>query len=433
MSLPRTLPAALACATLVAALAGCGAGGNGSGGARRRPAVRGRRRRLGAARGDEGRRAAPRCRRRSPPTARSSFGSDASYAPNEFIDADGTTIIGMDVDLGNAVGAEARPRRRVPEQRVRRHHPRHPGQEVRAGHVVVHRSTPSGCRPSTWSATSPRAPAWRLKSATPTTSTSTTCAARPSACRPAPCRSTTSPRAARSAPRRASPRSRSPQLQAQTDVTLALTANRVVAMLADSPVVDYAGEDHRGRARGRRPGLRHRAVRHRAAQGPGRLRQGVQGAVQSLMHDGTYKAILDKWSVAAGRDPDLEDQPDRLTMRASVARTDRGGRGPRVRPIKAVPVRHPGRWVGDRRARRAGGDAGPLVPDEPGFRWDVVGQYLFSDPVLNGLRNTLILTVLSMAHRHRRRDRAGGHAAVPEPGARERRRRSTSGCSAARR
>ena len=30
------------------------------------------------------------------------------------------------------------------------------------------------------------------------------------------------------------------ELQAQTDVTLALTANRVVAMLADSPVVDYA-------------------------------------------------------------------------------------------------------------------------------------------------------------------------------------------------
>ncbi len=29
--------------------------------------------------------------------------TDASYAPNEFFDADGTTIIGMDVDLGNAI------------------------------------------------------------------------------------------------------------------------------------------------------------------------------------------------------------------------------------------------------------------------------------------------------------------------------------------
>jgi len=32
-----------------------------------------------------------------------------------------------------------------------------------------------------------------------------------------------------------------------------------------------------------------------------------------------------------------------------------------------------------------------------GFRWDVVGKYLFSGPVLNGLKNTLLLTVLSMA------------------------------------
>jgi polar amino acid transport system substrate-binding protein len=31
------------------------------------------------------------------------FATDASYAPNEFIDADGKTIIGMDVDLGNAI------------------------------------------------------------------------------------------------------------------------------------------------------------------------------------------------------------------------------------------------------------------------------------------------------------------------------------------
>ncbi|QYN40939.1 amino acid ABC transporter permease [Pseudonocardia sp. DSM 110487] len=31
-----------------------------------------------------------------------------------------------------------------------------------------------------------------------------------------------------------------------------------------------------------------------------------------------------------------------------------------------------------------------------GFRWRIVGQYLFSPPILNGLQNTLVLTVLSM-------------------------------------
>ena len=32
--------------------------------------------------------------------------TDASYAPNEFFDTDGKTIIGMDVDLGNAIAAK---------------------------------------------------------------------------------------------------------------------------------------------------------------------------------------------------------------------------------------------------------------------------------------------------------------------------------------
>jgi polar amino acid transport system substrate-binding protein len=31
-------------------------------------------------------------------------GTDASYAPNEFFDTDNTTIIGMDIDLGHAIG-----------------------------------------------------------------------------------------------------------------------------------------------------------------------------------------------------------------------------------------------------------------------------------------------------------------------------------------
>ena len=68
-----------------------------------------------------------------------------------------------------------------------------------------------------------------------------------------------------------------------------------------------------------------------------------------------------------------------------------------ARPLQAVPVRHPGRWV-------AVAVIAVLVAmlvhsflTNPNFEWDVVGQYLFSDPVLRGLRNTLILTVLAMA------------------------------------
>ena len=34
------------------------------------------------------------------------IGTDASYAPNEFLDTDGKTVIGFDVDLFNAVAAK---------------------------------------------------------------------------------------------------------------------------------------------------------------------------------------------------------------------------------------------------------------------------------------------------------------------------------------
>jgi polar amino acid transport system permease protein len=68
----------------------------------------------------------------------------------------------------------------------------------------------------------------------------------------------------------------------------------------------------------------------------------------------------------------------------------------RPEPIKAVPVRHPGRWVAVAVLAVLGAMLVHTLVTNQGFRWDVVGRYLFAAPVLNGLKNTLILTVLSM-------------------------------------
>jgi polar amino acid transport system permease protein len=70
--------------------------------------------------------------------------------------------------------------------------------------------------------------------------------------------------------------------------------------------------------------------------------------------------------------------------------------GPEPEQITAVPVRHVGRWV----AAVVLGLLALIVIismiTNPRFRWDVVAQYLFSPPVLEGLWNTIVLTVLSM-------------------------------------
>jgi polar amino acid transport system substrate-binding protein len=86
----------------------------------------------------------------------------------------------------------------------------------------------------------------------------------------------------------------------QTDVNAALQANRIDAYMADSPVVDYAvkktgnafekaGEDTDTAPYG-----------IAIPKTGGTLKTAVQGAVQKLIDDGTYQEILDNWGVGGG-------------------------------------------------------------------------------------------------------------------------------------
>jgi polar amino acid transport system permease protein len=66
-------------------------------------------------------------------------------------------------------------------------------------------------------------------------------------------------------------------------------------------------------------------------------------------------------------------------------------------PIKAIPVKRPGRWVAVLFLAVLAAMFLHTLFTNPNFGWPVVGQYLFSPVVLRGLQNTLILTVLAMA------------------------------------
>jgi polar amino acid transport system permease protein len=81
----------------------------------------------------------------------------------------------------------------------------------------------------------------------------------------------------------------------------------------------------------------------------------------------------------------------------SVNATSEIGRSGPPDEIQAVPVRHPGRWI-------AAGLVVVLIVSlvrsaitNPRFEWDVVGDYLSSSRILDGLVTTLELTVLAMA------------------------------------
>jgi polar amino acid transport system permease protein len=65
--------------------------------------------------------------------------------------------------------------------------------------------------------------------------------------------------------------------------------------------------------------------------------------------------------------------------------------------IQAVPVRHPGRWIAAAVIAVFIAALARSVATNPRFEWDVVGQYLFTSRILDGLVLTLELTVLAMA------------------------------------
>jgi polar amino acid transport system permease protein len=69
----------------------------------------------------------------------------------------------------------------------------------------------------------------------------------------------------------------------------------------------------------------------------------------------------------------------------------------RSEEIKAVPVRHPGRWIAAAIVIVIAVALVRSAATNPRFGWDLVGHYFFSSQVLGGLVVTIELTVISMA------------------------------------
>ncbi|MGW2540170.1 ABC transporter substrate-binding protein [Kitasatospora sp. NPDC001574] len=90
------------------------------------------------------------------------------------------------------------------------------------------------------------------------------------------------------------------QFNAQTDAVSALVAKRAQAMMADSPVIDYVVQQSNGRLM--KIGSDYNTAHYGIAipKDDGRLARAVQGALKGLINDGTYLQILTKWGVQSG-------------------------------------------------------------------------------------------------------------------------------------
>jgi polar amino acid transport system substrate-binding protein len=292
----RSLPVVLAAAALTVGLAACGSGGDGSGGTS----------------GGSTTSAIPAATKDSALAAmvpaavsgdgRLVFGTDASYPPNEFTAQDGTTIIGMDVDLGRAVAQKLG---LTPEFQNSQFSGIIPGIEgaryelgmssfsiteerVRTVDMVSYFSAgtslavasgnPEGITPDNLCGRAVGVQAGTVQV--------DDVAARSQACTAA-----------------GKPAIQATELQQQTDVTLALTSKRIVAMLADSPVIAYAVSTTNGGVEVVGDPWDTAPYGIVLAKNQAQFARAVQGAVQALMADGTYKAILEKWNVSNGAIP----------------------------------------------------------------------------------------------------------------------------------
>ncbi|MCX6413216.1 MAG: amino acid ABC transporter permease, partial [Actinobacteria bacterium] len=66
-------------------------------------------------------------------------------------------------------------------------------------------------------------------------------------------------------------------------------------------------------------------------------------------------------------------------------------------PIKAVPIKHPARWLSVAVIIVLAAMFVRAIVSNPLFQWDVVGQYFNSETILKGVGQTLVLTFVAMA------------------------------------
>jgi polar amino acid transport system substrate-binding protein len=299
------LPAALACAALV--LAGCGSGGDGSGSSAAPTSA-------GAAASaaipvpakDDA--LAAKVPQSVSADGKLVFGTDASYPPNEFTAPDGTTIIGMDVDLGTAVAQKLGLTAEFQNSAFPGIIPGIEGGRYELG-MSSFSVNPERVQTVDMVSYFVAGTSVGVKSGNPDGVNADDLCGKAVGVQAGTVQVEDIAARNQQCAAEGKPAIQVTELQAQTDVTLALNSNRIVAMLADSPVVDYAVKQSEGGLEAIGAPYDTAPYGIALAKNQGEFAQALQGAIQALIDDGTYQAILDKYGVSGGAIPTSEINP----------------------------------------------------------------------------------------------------------------------------
>lgn len=299
MTSPHLLRALGVCTAAGLLLAGCGNGGAAPSGAASSPAM--------ATVTED-----PALAKMVPPQVASdgtiTVGIDATYAPNEFLAADGKTVEGFDVDLFNAVAAKLGLQTEYSPAPFDSIIP-----SVQSGKYEIGVSSftinPERTKVVDMVSYYSAGTAWAVKKGNPTGTTQDN----PCGKRVAVQRGTVQVPDITSRSQRCTeagkPAIAIDQFQGQDQATAAVVSGKDDVMLSDSPVIAYAVKQTGGQLEQLGEVYDAAPYGYAVMKSQGEFAGALSDAVNELIKDGTYLDVLDQWGLAGGAVDQSEVNP----------------------------------------------------------------------------------------------------------------------------
>jgi polar amino acid transport system substrate-binding protein len=228
------------------------------------------------------------------------IGTDASYAPNEFLDTDGKTVVGWDVDLFNAVAAKLGLKT---EWQSATFDAIIPGVQSGKYEMGISSFTINDERKEQVNMTSyfSAGTQWGTKKGNPTGVQPDNACGKKVAVQTNTVQDTEDlPKRQEACQSAGSPEITVDRYQRQDQATAAVVSGKDDAMLADSPVLAYAVKQTNGQLELLGDIYDAAPYGYVIEKEQTEYAQAVADAVAALISDGTYKTILEKWGVEAG-------------------------------------------------------------------------------------------------------------------------------------
>jgi polar amino acid transport system substrate-binding protein len=228
------------------------------------------------------------------------IGTDASYAPNEFLDTDGKTVIGFDVDLFNAVAAKLG---LETEWQSATFDAIIPGVQSGKYEMGISSFTINDERKQQVNMVSyfSAGTQWGTKKGNPAGVQPDDACGKKVAVQTNTVQDTEDlPKRQEACKSAGKPEITVDRYQRQDQATAAVVSGKDDAMLADSPVTAYAVEQTNGQLELLGDIYDAAPYGYVIKKDQTEFAQAVADAVSALISDGTYKTVLEKWGVEAG-------------------------------------------------------------------------------------------------------------------------------------